>query len=149
RAEEMLVANGVVSHPRSRRSAKFGELAADAANIPVPNSVALKDPKEWKLMGKPLPQLDSVAKTTGSAKFALDVRRPGELIALVRRPDRFGAKVLSVDDRFAGSTPGVLDVVRIPSGMAVLATDTWSAMAGRDVLKITWDTSAAELRSTS
>ena len=149
RAEEILVANGVVSHPRSRRSATFGELAADAANVPVPTSVALKDPKDWKLIGKRLPRLDAVAKTTGSAEFALDVRRPGEVIALVRRPDHFGAKVLSVDDRYARSIPGVVDVVRVPSGIAVLATDVWSAMAGRDVLRITWDTSAAELRSTS
>ena len=67
---------------------------------------------------------------------------------MVRRPDHFGAKVLSVDDRYARSIPGVVDVVRIPSGVAVLATDTWSAMAGRNVLRITWDTSTAELRST-
>ena len=77
-----------------------------------------------------------------------DVRRPGELIALVRRPDHFGAKVLSIDDRYARSIPGVVDVVQIPSGVAVLATDMWSAMAGRNVLSITWDTSTAELRST-
>ena len=149
RAEEVAVANGVVSHRGSKRSAKFGELAADAMKVPVPRDVELKDPKDWKLIGKRLPRLDSVAKTTGSAKYALDVRRPGELTAVVRRPDRFGANVLSVDDRYTRSIPGVVDVVRIPSGVAVLATDTWSAMAGRDVLRITWDTNGAELRSTS
>src|SRR5262245_35037748 len=148
-AEEIAVANGVVSHPRSKRSATFGELAAAAAKLAVPSSVALKDAKDWKLIGKRLPRVDSVAKTTGSAQFALDVRRPGALIAMVRRPDHFGAKVTGFDDRHARAIPGVVDVVQIPTGVAVLATDTWSAMAGRDVLRVTWDTSKAELRSTS
>lgn len=147
--EETRVAKGIVSHPASRRSATFGELAADAMKLPVPKDVALKEPKAWKLIGRRLPRLDSVAKTTGAAQFALDVRRPGELIAMVRRPDLFGAKVLSVDDSYARLVPGVVDVVRIPSGVTVLATDTWSAMAGRQALRITWDTSAAERRSTS
>jgi isoquinoline 1-oxidoreductase beta subunit len=146
--EEIAVANGVLSHGGSKRSATFGELAADAAKVTVPSSVALKDPKDWKLIGKRLPRLDSVAKITGSAKYALDIRRPGELIAMVRRPDCFGAEVLSVDDRYARSIAGVVDVVRIPSGIAVLATDTWSAMAGQNALTVKWDTSAAELRST-
>jgi len=148
-AGEIVVAKGVVSHRASKRSATFGELAADAMKVPVPRDVELKEPKDWKLIGKRLARLDSVAKATGSAKYALDMRRPGELIAVVRRPDCFGAKVLSFDDRYARSIPGVIDVVRIPSGVAVLATDVWSAMAGRDVLRITWDTSTAELRSTS
>ena len=79
----------------------------------------------------------------------MDVRRPGELIAMVRRPDVFGAKVVSFDDSYAMMVPGVVGVVQIPSGVAVLATDTWSAIGGRDVVTITWDRSAAELRSTS
>jgi isoquinoline 1-oxidoreductase subunit beta len=148
-AAEITIANGAVSHPQSKRSATFGELATDAAKVAVPSSVALKDAKDWKLIGKRLPRVDSLAKTTGSAQFALDVRRPGALIAMVRRPDHFGAKVIGFDDRHARSIPGVVDVVQIPTGVAVLATDTWSAMAGRDVLRITWDTSKAELRSTS
>ncbi|MFZ0854018.1 MAG: xanthine dehydrogenase family protein molybdopterin-binding subunit [Hyphomicrobiaceae bacterium] len=147
-AEEVEVRKGVVSHRGSKRSIAFGGLAADASEVPVPRNVELKHPKDWKLIGKRLPRLDSIAKTTGSAKYALDVRRPGELIAMVRRPDHFGAKLLSVDDGYARSIPGVVDVVRVPSGVAVLATDTWSAMTGRKVLGITWDTDTAELRST-
>jgi isoquinoline 1-oxidoreductase subunit beta len=146
--EEIAVANGVLSHRGSNRSATFGEFAVDAAKVAVPRSVALKDPKDWKLIGKRLPRLDSIAKTTGSAKYAADLRRPGELIAMVRRPDCFGAKVLAIDDRYARSMRGVVDVVQIPSGVAVLATDTWSAMTGRNALTVKWDTSAAELRST-
>ena len=113
-----------------------------------PKDVALKEPKDWKLIGKKLPRLDAVAKTTGRATYSMDVRRPGELIAMVRRPDVFGAKVVSFDDSYAMMVPGVVGVVKIPSGVAVLATDTWSAIGGRDVVTVTWDRSAAELRST-
>ena len=148
RVEEVAVAEGVVSHRGSKLSATFGELAAEAMKVPVPRDATLKDPKEWRLIGKRLARLDFVAKTTGSAKYALDVRRPGELIAMVLRPDHFGAKALSIDDKYTRSIPGVVDIVRIPSGVAVLAADTWSAMAGRNALRVTWDTSAAELRST-
>ena len=76
-AEEIAVANGVVSHRGSKRSATFGELAADAMKVPVPQDVELKDPKDWKLIGKRLPRLDSVAKTTGSAKYALGCAATG------------------------------------------------------------------------
>ena len=113
-----------------------------------PKDVALKEPKDWKLIGRKLPRLDAVAKTTGRATYSMDVRRPGELIAMVRRPDVFGAKVVSFDDSYAMMVPGVVGVVKIPSGVAVLATDTWSAIGGRDVVTVTWDKSAAELRST-
>jgi isoquinoline 1-oxidoreductase beta subunit len=145
---EIAIAKGIVSHPPSKRTARFGELAADAMKLPVPTAVSLKEPKDWKLIGQRLPRLDAADKTTGAARFSVDVRRPGELIAMVRRPDLFGAKVANLDDRDARSIPGVVDVVRIPSGVAVLAVDTWSAMAGRRALRITWDTSAAERRST-
>jgi isoquinoline 1-oxidoreductase beta subunit len=148
RVDEIVVARGVVSDRGSKRIFTFGELAADAMKMPVPKNIVLKDPKLWKLIGKRLPRLDSVAKTTGAAQYASDVRRPGELVAMVRRPDQFGAKVLSVDDRYSRSIPGVIDIVQVPSGIAVLATDTWSAMAGRNLLTISWDTSTAELRST-
>jgi isoquinoline 1-oxidoreductase beta subunit len=147
--QEITVAKGVVSHRRSKRSLTFGALAADAAKVPVPSDLELKDPKDWKLIGTRLPRIDGFAKTIGSTKYSIDVRQPGELIALVRRPKQFGAKVLSVDDRSARSIPGVVDVVRIPTGVAVLATDMWSAMAARSVLRITWDASAAEVRSTA
>lgn len=146
--EEIAVAKGVVSHAPSRRSARFGELAEDAMRLAPPKDVALKEPKDWKLIGRKLPRLDAVAKTTGKATFAMDVRRPGELIAMVRRPDVFGAKVVSFDDSYAMTVPGVVGAVKIPTGVAVIATNTWAAMGGRDLVQVTWDTSAAELRST-
>jgi isoquinoline 1-oxidoreductase beta subunit len=146
--EEIVVAKGVVSHRGSKRSATFGELAADAMRVPAPADVDLKQPKDWKLIGTRLPRLDSIAKTAGSAKYALDVRRPGELIAMVRRPDRFGAQVKSFNDMNARRVPGVVDVVQIPTGIAVLATDTWSAIKGREYLAVDWDDGEAEQRST-
>lgn len=138
---------GVVRHPPSGRSATLGELADAAMQESVPNDVRLKDPKDWKLIGTRLPRLDSVDKTNGTAKFALDLRRPGTLIALVKRPPRFGSTVQSFNDSAARDVEGVVDVVKVPSGVTVLATDTWAAMRGRDVLEVTWDESGAEKRS--
>jgi isoquinoline 1-oxidoreductase subunit beta len=78
----------------------------------------------------------------------LDVRRPGMLTAVIKRPSLFGAKVASFDAAGAKEVEGVVDVVEIPAGVAVVATDTWAAMRGRDALKVTWNTSKAETRST-
>jgi isoquinoline 1-oxidoreductase subunit beta len=147
RASEIKVEKGVVTHARSRRRATFGELAADAMRVPVPTEVSLKQPKDWKLIGKPLPRLDSVAKTTGTAIFALDIRRPGMLTAVLKRPELFGATVASFDASETKNVDGVVDVVQVPSGVAILAKDTWAAMRGRNALKVTWDTSKAETRS--
>lgn len=146
-ASEIAVENGVVSHDRSGRRARLGELAADAMRMPVPAEVTLKPPGAWKLIGQRLPRLDSVSKTTGRAVFSFDVRRPGMLVAVVRRPDLFGATVRSFDDREARAIDGVVDVVQVPSGVAVLAKDTWTALRGREALKVDWDTGKAETRS--
>jgi isoquinoline 1-oxidoreductase beta subunit len=148
-ATEITVEKGIVSHQRSRRRAAFGELVSAAMAVPVPSQVHLKAPSEWKLIGTRVPRLDSVAKTAGRAEYASDVRRPGMLTAVIRRPDQFGAVVASFDSSDAKKVPGVVDVVQIPSGIAVLGRDTWSAMRGREALKVTWDTSKAETRSTS
>jgi isoquinoline 1-oxidoreductase subunit beta len=148
-AAEIGVEEGVVSHGRSGRRATFGELTADAMRQPVPTAVALKPAKDWKLIGTRVPRLDSVGKTTGTASFACDVRRPGMLTAVVKRPELFGAKVASFDATEAKKVNGVVDVVPISTGVAVLATDTWAAMRGREALRVTWDTSQAETRSTA
>jgi isoquinoline 1-oxidoreductase subunit beta len=147
-AAEIGVEKGIVSHGRSGRRATFGELAADAMRVPVPANVALKPVKDWKLIGSRVARLDSVGKTTGTAGFAFDVRRPGMLTAVVKRPEVFGAKVASFDATEAKRLDGVVDVVQISTGVAVLATDTWAAIRGCEALKVTWDTSQAETRST-
>jgi len=145
---EIKVENGVINHAGGRH-ATFGELVAEAMRVPVPGSVTLKQPKDWKLIGTRVPRLDSVQKTTGAGVFAFDVRRPGTLTAIVKRSDLFGAKVASFDATEAKKVDGVVDVVQISSGVAVVGIDTWPAMQGRDALKVTWDTSKAETRSTA
>ncbi|MBP2229971.1 isoquinoline 1-oxidoreductase beta subunit [Azospirillum agricola] len=148
-AGEVTVAKGVVSHARSGRGFTFGELATDAAKLPVPQSVALKDPKDYVLIGRPdLHRLDHVSKTDGTAIFAMDIRRPGQVTAVLARSPRFGGTVKSVDDAAARAIPGVLEVLTLPVGVAVLAKNTWTAIKGREALKITWDDSKAETRGT-
>lgn len=142
-AAEISVSAGVLSHPKSGRSARFGELAEAAAGLPVPTAVTLKDPKDFKFIGKHVPRKDSVDKTTGRALFTQDVKLPGMLVAVVAHPPRFGATVRGVDDKAARAVSGVADVVRIPSGVAVLAGDYWTAKKGRDALKVDWDDATA------
>ncbi|WP_295884959.1 xanthine dehydrogenase family protein molybdopterin-binding subunit [uncultured Thiohalocapsa sp.] len=143
-AAEITVVDGVVSHPKSGRSAGFGELAEAAAAQPVPEAPTLKDPSAFKLIGKAfLPRKDSKAKCTGVAQFTQDVRLPGMLTACVAHPPLFGAKVRGFDDSAARAVPGVEQVVQIPSGVAVLAYDFWSAQQGRDALTVDWDESGA------
>lgn len=143
-AAEITVVDGVVSHPKTGNSATFGELAAAAAEQPVPDEPALKAPSEFKLIGKAfLPRKDSKAKCTGVAQFTQDVRLPNMLTACVAHPPRFGAKVRGFDAGAAKAVPGVADAVEIPSGIAVLAYDFWSAQRGRDALTVDWDESDA------
>nr|WP_297350749.1 xanthine dehydrogenase family protein molybdopterin-binding subunit [uncultured Caldimonas sp.] len=140
---ELSVSDGEVLHRASGRKASFGQLATAAAQQPVPASVQLKDPKDFKFIGRHVPRKDSVAKTDGTAKFTQDVFLPGMLTAVVAHPPRFGATVKSFDASKARAVKGVVDVVRIPSGVAVLARDTWSAKKGRDALTVEWDESRA------
>jgi len=142
-AADIVVSNGVVSHAASGHKASFGELALDAAKEPVPAEVKLKDPKDFRLIGKQAKRKDSAAKTNGTAKFTQDVCLPGMLVAVVAHPPSFGAKVKSFDASRAKAIKGVVDVVQIPQGVAVLAKDTWTAKKGRDALKVEWDESAA------
>jgi isoquinoline 1-oxidoreductase subunit beta len=142
-AAEIVVRDGVVSHAGSGRKASFGELARDAGKEPVPVEVKLKDPKDFRLIGKQARRKDSVAKTNGSAQFTQDVFLPGMLVAVVAHPPQFGATVKSFDASKAKAVKGVVEVVQIPQGVAVLARDTWSAKKGRDALSVSWDDSKA------
>ena len=142
-AQEIAVADGVLRHAASGKQASFGELANAAAEQSVPEQVRLKDPKDFKLIGQPLPRKDSAAKVNGTAQYTQDIHLPDMLTAVVAHPPRFGAVVASFDAKPALAIKGVVEVVQIPSGVAVLARDTWSAKRGRDALKIQWDESAA------
>ncbi len=142
-AESIAVSRGVVMHKTSGRTATFGKLAAKAALQPVPADVKLKDAKDFKLIGKRVARKDSKAKTNGTAQFTIDVKLPGMLTAVVAHPPLFGAKVKSFDAAKAKAVKGVVEVVQVPNGVAVLANDFWAAKQGRDALTVEWDEAGA------
>src|SRR3984893_887245 len=148
-AGDITVSEGVVTHAASGKKATFGELASRAAQVPVPTDVKLKDPSQFKIIGREkLPRLDSHAKSFGKQQFAIDVMLPGMMTAVVMRPPRFGGKVASFDATKTKAVPGVVDVVQIPRGVAVIGRDMWAGQKGREALQVTWDESAAETRGT-
>jgi isoquinoline 1-oxidoreductase subunit beta len=147
-AAEITVDQGVVSHRGTGRRATFGELAAAAAKQTPPAQVTLKDPKDWKLVGRRAPRVDSRGKIDGSAVFTFDVRLPDMLTAVIARPPRFGAKVKSFDASAARRVNGVTDVVQVPAGIAVVARGSWAALKGRRALQIEWDETSVETRGT-
>ena len=122
-----------------KRRLSYGELAAVAERLPAPQRVKLKPATDWKIIGKPTHRLDSPEKITGKARFGMDVAFPGLRTALVARAPVFGAKVRSFDATEAKGRPGVEQVVQVPSGVAVVARDFWSARNGRDALHVEWD----------
>ena len=132
------VAEGVVHGPDGRK-ARFGELATDAARLPLPHDVKLKDPGQFKLIGRPMARVDVPEKTNGSAVFGIDMQVPGMLIACIAQPPAFGASAGSFDDSAARALPGVHSVLRAGDGVAVLAQDFWSASKGRDALRVDWN----------
>jgi isoquinoline 1-oxidoreductase beta subunit len=144
-AAEITVENGMVRHAGSKREAGFGELASKAAAIRPPADVTLKDPKTFRYIGRsePLPRTDVAEKTRGAATFTQDVQLDGMLTAVVAHPPLFGATVKRFDAAKAKAVPGVVDVVQIPTGVAVLGKSFWSAKKGRDALQVEWDTSKA------
>jgi isoquinoline 1-oxidoreductase beta subunit len=146
---ELTVANGIIYHPTSKRQASFGSLVRTAALIPLPDQVTLKDPKDFKLIGHQIARVDVPAKVDGSAQFTLDVVLPGMLVALLKRPPLFGATVRSFDASSATAIPGVVKVVQVPRGVAVVAKGFWAAKQGRDALKVDWDDTNAEKRSST
>lgn len=148
-ANTLATQDGMVQHRASGRKASYGQLAEKAATMPQPAEVQLKSPKDFKYIGKQFKRTDSKAKANGSAQFALDLRLPGQLTALIARPPLFGAKVKHVQAERAKAVPGVRAVVEVPRGVAVIATDFWSAKKGRDALQVEWDETGAERVSTA
>ncbi len=132
-------ANGAVIHGPTGRSLAYGALVDQAARLPVPGGVALKDPKDFRLIGTPAKRLDTPDKVDGTAQFGIDVRLPGMKFAAVAACPVFGGKLASVDDAKAKTMPGVLQVVRLDDAVAVVAADTWAAKQGLAALDIRWD----------
>jgi isoquinoline 1-oxidoreductase subunit beta len=137
----------------NNRSLRYAELANDAAKKPVPEKVNLKNPSEFRLIGKRVPRLDSRAKCDGSQRFGLDLDLPRMKIAVVAHPPVFGGRVRSFGDQDARRLDGVRDVFEIPltkgTGVAVVADRFWTAKQARDLLQIEWDFSGLEHADTA
>ncbi len=123
----------------SGKELTYGQLASSAATVHAPTGIRLKDPKDFKILGKPLPKVDTPSKVNGTAKFGMDIRVPGMLFSSIERSPVFGGKVKSVDATKAKAIPGVRDVVQVDSGIAVVASSTWAAFQGRKALSVQWD----------
>ena len=146
---EITVKDSVLTHV-SGKSATFGELVADAAKVPPPADVKLKDPKAFTLIGTDrVRRKDAQAKSDGTARYTQDVRLPDMLTAVVAHPPLFGAKMKSFDAAEARKVPGVVDVFAIPTGVAVVAQNTYAARMGREALKAEWDEDKAEKRGSA
>jgi len=137
-------ASGAVHHDATGEALDYGALVADAAALDVPRGVPLKDPKEFRLIGRRLDRLDNPDKVRGVATFGLDVRLPGMAYASVERSPVFGGRVATVQGEAAArAVPGVVDVVRLEDRVAVVAEHYWQAVTGRRALTITWEEGAA------
>ncbi|MEN9949252.1 MAG: hypothetical protein RLY85_4 [Bacteroidota bacterium] len=137
--EDCYAENGMVLHRGSGRKAGFGELVAEASKLPVPTEVKLKDHKDFKLIGKPIRNVENKNIVVGKSMFGLDFYRDGMVYAVVQRPPAFGSKIKSVDDKSARAVSGVSDVVRFGNNVAVVANSTWAAMKGRKALVVTYE----------
>ncbi|MBT1696527.1 molybdopterin-dependent oxidoreductase [Fulvivirgaceae bacterium PWU4] len=148
--------NGQVIHRPTGKKLGYGDLVAEASKLEPPKEVELKDPKDYKILRKPLPRQDTPLKVNGKAVFGLDKKLPGMLYAVVERNPRFLGKVKSFDDSATKTVPGVKHVIKVQmnvfttkrEGVAVVADNLWAAMQGRKVLKVEWDDSGFEHHST-
>jgi isoquinoline 1-oxidoreductase beta subunit len=138
-AATLVTDNGVVHDSKNHRSATYGELAAAAAKLPVPHEVKLKQPGQYKLIGRSIARIDVPAKVKGTAQFGIDVRLPGMLVAVIARCPTFGGKLRSFNAEKAKRVKGVREVIAIASGVAVVADAFWPAKTGREALEIQWD----------
>jgi len=130
---------GVVIHAPTGRELSYGALADKAAGLPVPTQVALKEPKEFKLIGTPAKRLDTPAKVNGTAQFGIDVRLPGMKIATVAASPVVGGKLVGVDESKAKAIKGVRQIVRLDDAVAVVADHMWAATEALAALEIRWD----------
>jgi len=133
--------NGYVTGPKGKK-ASYGELAEAASRMPVPEKPTIKDPSQFKIVGKRTKRLDTPAKTNGTAEFGIDVKLPGMVYASVEQCPVIGGKVTSFDASKVKGMPGVIDVVQINDGVAVVASSYWQAVKARKALSVTWDEGA-------
>jgi isoquinoline 1-oxidoreductase beta subunit len=130
--------DGMVYGPKGKK-ATYGSLAEAASQLPVPKDVTLKDPKEFAVVGKATKRLDTPHKVNGTAEYGIDVKLPGMVYASLEQSPVIGGKVVSFDASKAKTMPGVIDVVQINDGVAVVANSYWRARKAREALTIQWD----------
>ncbi len=128
-------------HKASGKKLGFGELAEEAAKIPVPATVTLKDKKDFKLIGTAVKNVANNDILTGKPLYGLDFYREGMLYAMIQRPPAFGTKVKSFDAAAAKAIPGIIDVVQVKNGVAIVGKSTWQVMKAKKALKITYENS--------
>lgn len=133
-----VVERGVIHHRPTRRSLKYAQVAAAAAKLPDPGQVSLKQPSQFRLIGKPLARLDSADKVQGITRFGIDVSLPGMRVATVKACPTMGGTLGQLDERAARAVPGVVDVLRIDNAVAVVALHFAAARRGMELLEITW-----------
>jgi isoquinoline 1-oxidoreductase beta subunit len=139
-SSECSAADSVITHKGSGRTTTYGKVAAAAAKLTPPTEVTLKDPKTWKIAGKPVKRLDTIDKTTGKQVFGMDLKLPGMLNAAIKDCPVFGGKLKSFDAAKIASRPGVKKVVKVgDSAVAVVADTWWHAKSALDALPIEWD----------
>ena len=149
---EVTVANGVITHAASQRSTTYGRVAGAAARLtpPDPKSIQLRDPKQWKIAGRPMKRLDTADKLNGTKIYSIDLKLPGMLHAAVKACPVFGGKLVSYDESRLSGRPGVHRVVKVnDSTVGVVANTWWRAKTALDALPIVWDEGAGATQSSA
>ena len=149
---ELTVSDGIITHAATKRRTSYGKVAAAAAKLtpPDPKSITLKDPKQWKVAGKPLKRLDTAPKLDGSLVYAIDVKLPGMLCASIKACPVFGGKLVSYDEAKVLSRPGVRGVVKVNDYTVAVVADTWwRANTALQALPVVWDEGAGATRSSA
>src|SRR5262249_21747679 len=149
-ASECTAANSVITHTPTSRKTTFGKVAEAAAKLEPPKEVTLKDPKDWKIAGKPIKRLDTVDKTTGKMVYGIDVKLPGMLNAAIKASPVFGNKVKSFDAAKVANMKGVKKVVQVgDDAVAVVADTCWHAKTALAALPLVWADSADNKRTSA
>src|SRR5450755_4175704 len=149
---EVTVSDGVITHTASKRTTTYGKMAAAAGKLPAPDpkSITLKDPKSWKIAGKPMKRLDTAEKLNGDLVYAIDLKLPGMMCAAIKDCPVFGGKLVSYDDAAVSHRPGVRRVVRVnDTAVAVVADTWWHAKTALEALPIVWDEGPNASRSSA
>jgi isoquinoline 1-oxidoreductase beta subunit len=148
-ADQCTAENGSVIHKASGKKAGYGELASAASKLAVPADVKLKDPKDFKIIGKPIKNVENKNIVTGKGMFGIDFYREGMMYATVQRPPAFGTKLVSYDGAAAKGMPGITDVVSFGNNVAVVGRSTWEVLKAKKTLKIKYEKEGEGLESSS